>query len=173
LRGAAAPTLGSVATYAQQPDHMRRVGMLMNGAATEARPQAYVKAFTESLSKAGWIEGKNISIVTPVTLHWRAFSRRHSSSGLMPDVILASSTTNLTMIREVTNTGADRVHGGVRSDRAIQIHRRSRISSCGRSYDFSVGCKWLGLLKQMAPDLARIAVMFRNTPGHRPLHTPR
>jgi hypothetical protein len=45
---AAAPTLWPIATHGQQPDQMRRVGMLMNRAATEAEPQAYVQAFRES-----------------------------------------------------------------------------------------------------------------------------
>ena len=101
---AAAPTLWPVATRAQQPDHTRRVGMLMNGAATEARLQAYVKEFTESLSKAGWIEGKNISIDIRYNASDAALARIFAAQliRLMPDVILASSTTNLTMIREVT-----------------------------------------------------------------------
>src|SRR5215469_2695388 len=103
---AAAPTLWPVATQAQQPDRMRRVGMLMNGAATEATGQAYVKAFTESLSKAGWIEGRNISIDIRYNAGDAALARIFAAQliGLMPDVILASSTTNLTMIGEVTNT---------------------------------------------------------------------
>jgi putative tryptophan/tyrosine transport system substrate-binding protein len=162
---AAAPTLWPLATDAQQPDHMRRVGMLMNGAATEARPQAYVKAFTESLSKAGWIEGKNISIVVRYNAGDAALARIFAAQliGLVPDVILASSTTNLMMIREVTKK-APIVFTSV-SDPIEQGFVASLAKPGGNitgftAYDFSIGGKWLGLLKQIAPDLARIAVMF-------------
>jgi hypothetical protein len=56
---AAAPVLWPVAARAQQDGRIRRGGVLMNGAATDASRQAYVKAFTDALGKAGWIEGKN------------------------------------------------------------------------------------------------------------------
>ena len=98
---AAAPTLWPVAAHAQQPGRIRRVGVLMNGAATEARPQALVKAFAESLSKAGWIEGKNVNIDIRYNAGDAALARIFAAQliGLMPDVILVSSTTNLSRLR--------------------------------------------------------------------------
>jgi putative ABC transport system substrate-binding protein len=55
----AAPPLSA---HAQQAGHMRRVGVLMNGTATDALAQLQMKIFTEALCMAGWIEGKNIII---------------------------------------------------------------------------------------------------------------
>jgi putative ABC transport system substrate-binding protein len=137
----------------------------MNGAATEATAQAYVQAFRESLSKAGWIEGKSIRIDMRYNAGDAALARIFAAQliGLMPDVILASSTTNLAMIREVTNT-VPIVFTSV-SDPIAQGFLPSLAKPGGNitgftAYDFSIGGKWLGLLKQMAPDLARIAVMF-------------
>jgi putative tryptophan/tyrosine transport system substrate-binding protein len=162
--------LGSAAAWpivarAQQPDRMRRVGVLMNGAATEARQQAAVQAFTEALNKSGWIEGKNVSIDIRYNAGDAALARIFAAQliGLMPDVILASSTTNLTMIREVTNTVP--IVFTTISDPVEQGFVPSLAKPGGNitgftQYDFSIGGKWLELLKQTAPDLARIAVMF-------------
>jgi putative ABC transport system substrate-binding protein len=65
-----------------------------------------VKAFTVALSKAGWIEGKIVSIDIRYNAGDAALARIFAAQliGLMPDVILAATTTNLTVVREVTNT---------------------------------------------------------------------
>jgi putative ABC transport system substrate-binding protein len=162
LGGAAAWPL---AARAQQGDRVRRVGVLMNGAATAALQQAEVKAFTEALRNAGWIEGKNVTIdirynASDVTLA-RIFAAQ--LIGLMPDVILTASTTNLTIIRDVTNT-VPVVFTNV-SDPVEQGFVASLAKPGGNltgfvEYEFSIGGKWLGLLKEVAPSLARVAVMF-------------
>jgi putative ABC transport system substrate-binding protein len=126
LGGAAAWPL---AAWAQQGGAMRHVGVLMNGAATNAEVQSRVTAVTQALRQLGWSEGRNIRI----DVRWSAgdaeLARIYAAQliGLMPDVILASSTTNLTAVRQATTT---------------------------------IAGKWLGLLKQIAPDLARVAIMF-------------
>jgi putative ABC transport system substrate-binding protein len=91
---------------AQQAGRVRRVGVLMNGTANDALMQTYVKAFMETLRDLGWIEGKNIGIDVRYNAGDAALARIFAAQliGLMPDVIFASSTTNLTVIREVTNT---------------------------------------------------------------------
>jgi putative tryptophan/tyrosine transport system substrate-binding protein len=82
---------------------------------------------------------------------------------LMPDVILAASTTNLTAIRQATSA-VSIVFVSV-SDPVVQGFVTS-VTQPGRNitgfsgYEFSVGGKWLSLLKQAAPGLARVAVMF-------------
>src|ERR1700722_13639561 len=61
--------VGGAATWplavdAQQPGGMRRVGVLMNGAASQVGPQSYISAFLQGLQKLGWSEGRNIRIDT-------------------------------------------------------------------------------------------------------------
>jgi len=51
-----------LAARAQQGERMRRIGVMMNGAATEANPQSYVAAFAQGLRQLGWIEGESIRI---------------------------------------------------------------------------------------------------------------
>jgi putative tryptophan/tyrosine transport system substrate-binding protein len=85
---------------------VRRVGVLMNFAATQVDGQSYVEAFIRGLRQLGWIEGQNLRI----DLRWNAgdvgLARTFAAQliGLMPDVILASSTTNLTELRQITST---------------------------------------------------------------------
>ena len=61
LGGAAAWPL---AARAQQPDRMRRIGVLMGYAESDPEGQACVAAFREGLQKLGWAEGRNIRIDT-------------------------------------------------------------------------------------------------------------
>jgi putative ABC transport system substrate-binding protein len=81
----------------------------------------------------------------------------------VPDVLIASTTINLTVIREATSTVpvvfvsvSDPVAQGF-----VTSMRRPGGNLTGFSvYEFSIGGKWLDLLKEIAPGLARVAVMF-------------
>src|SRR4029077_15223418 len=66
LGGAAAAW--PLAAGSQQSGPVRRVGVLMNGAATEAAPQSYVAAFLQALQQLGWTEGQNLR----VDVRWNA-----------------------------------------------------------------------------------------------------
>jgi putative ABC transport system substrate-binding protein len=57
-----------LAARAQQPDHVRRIGVLMNAAATDAEFQSYVAAFVQGLRQLGWTEGQNLRI----DIRWNA-----------------------------------------------------------------------------------------------------
>src|SRR5262245_66402489 len=103
LSGAAAWPL---AARAQQGDRVQRVGVLLNAAATETEFQSYLASFTQTLRMLGWTEGQNLHI----EVRWNAgdagLSRTYAAElvGLMPDVILAGSTINLTVIQQTTST---------------------------------------------------------------------
>jgi putative ABC transport system substrate-binding protein len=154
-----------VAARAQQPARMRRIGVLMNGAATEVLPQSYLAAFVQAMSQLGWTEGQNFGL----DVRWNAgdavLARTYSAQmiGLMPDVILVASTANLTVIQEATST-IPVVFVQV-SDPIEQGFIRSLMQPGGNltgfsAYEFSTGSKWLHLLKEIAPDLARVGVVF-------------
>jgi putative tryptophan/tyrosine transport system substrate-binding protein len=162
LGGAAAWPLGA---RAQQPERMRRVGVLINSVATDPEYQSYLAAFIQGLRQLGWIEGKNLRI----DVRWNGGDAKPALTyaaqliGLMPDVILATSTINLTVIQQATSTlpvvfigVADPVAQGF-----IASMRQPGGNVTGFSlYEFSLGGKWLGLLKEVAPNLAKVAVMF-------------
>ena len=84
-----------------QSSPVRRIGVLMNGAATETTPQSFVATFVQALREVGWTEGKNLRLDIRWNAGDAALARTYAAQliGLMPDVILASSTTNLTVIQ--------------------------------------------------------------------------
>jgi putative ABC transport system substrate-binding protein len=163
LGGAAAAW--PLAARAQQPGGIRRVGVLVNGVATEALPQSRVAVFVQELRRLGWTEGQNIRI----DVRWNAgnadLARTYAAQliGLMPDVILAASTTNLTVIQQATSTVPVvfvQVTDPVAQGFAASLTKPSGNLTGFAGGEFSVAGKWLGLLKEIAPGLARVAVMF-------------
>jgi len=154
-----------LAARAQQDGRMRRIGVLMNAAATDTEYQSYLAAFTQGLRQSGWTEGQNLR----VEVRWNAadagLARTYAAQliGLMPDVILAVSTINLTVIKQATSTVpvvfvevADPVAQGF-----VASVRQPGSNVTGFSLlEFSLGGKWLDMLKEIAPGLARIAIMF-------------
>src|SRR5262249_55045486 len=82
-----------------QREPMRRIGVLMNGAATETIPRSYVATFVQGLRQLGWSEGQNLRIDVRWNAGDAALARIYAAQliGLTPDVILAASTTNLTV----------------------------------------------------------------------------
>jgi putative ABC transport system substrate-binding protein len=147
---------------AQQP---RRIGVLMNAAATEAAPQSYLAAFIDGLRQLGWTEGQNLRIDVRWNSGDAALARIFAAQliGFQPDVILSASTTNLGILREVTS--AIPIVFVLVSDPVAQGFVASISKPGGNltgfsAYEFSIGGKWLDLLKQIAPSLARVGVMF-------------
>src|SRR6202158_6263914 len=102
--GGAAAWPGAV--LGQQPNQARRIGALMQGSETVPDYRSYLAAFVQGLRQLGWIEGQNLRM----DIRWSAgdagLARTYAAQliGLMPDVILASSTINLTVIQQATST---------------------------------------------------------------------
>ena len=102
--GGAAATWPLVARAQSSPE--RRIGVLMNGTATETTSQSYLTAFVQELRKLGWNEGQNVGI----DVRWNGgaaeLARAYAAQliDLKPEVILAASTTNLTVIQQTTKT---------------------------------------------------------------------
>jgi putative tryptophan/tyrosine transport system substrate-binding protein len=154
-----------VVALAQQTDRMRRIGILMRTAATETEYQSYLAAFIQELRQLGWTQGQNLR----VDVRWTAGDIGLAGSyaaqliELEPDVIVAASTDNLVAVRQLTNSVpvvflqvADPV-----TQRFVASMRQPGGNVTGFSLlEFSLGGKWLGLLKEAAPGLARVAVMF-------------
>jgi putative ABC transport system substrate-binding protein len=99
---------------AQQGNRIRRVEVLMHAAATETDYQSFLAAFIQGLRQLGWIEGQNLR----VQVRWNAgnagLAQIYAAQliELIPDVILAASTTNLTAIRRIQHR-VDRVRVGL------------------------------------------------------------
>jgi putative ABC transport system substrate-binding protein len=165
IAGLGAAAACPFAARAQQPGGARRVGILMNGIATDTEFQSYVGVFIQGLRQLGWLEGQNLR----VDVRWNAGNEPLAQTyaaqliGLTPDVILVASTTNLTAIRQAS--GAVPVVFVSVSDPVAQGFVASVTRPGGNitgfsRYEFSIGGKWLRLLKETTPSLGRVAVMF-------------
>jgi hypothetical protein len=154
-----------LAAWAQQGERMQRLGVLMNSAESDSTGQSYVGAFAQALRKLGWVDGKNLHI----DWRWRAGgadqARAYAAElvGLAPDVILSSSTMNLAALQRVTRTipivfvqVSDPVAQGFVSSLARPGGNITGFSG----FEFSIGGKWVDLLKQIDPALFRVAVIF-------------
>jgi putative tryptophan/tyrosine transport system substrate-binding protein len=91
---------------AQQPERMRRIGVLMNTAADDPTGQTRLLAFAQALAQAGWTDGRNVRI----DIRWGAGDpervRIYAAElvALAPDVVLASGGTTLGPLRQVSRT---------------------------------------------------------------------
>ena len=83
-----------LAVRAQQPERMRRIGVLMNTTADDPEQQSSIAAFLQVLQQLGWTEGRNVRIDTRWATTNAAEVRRHAAelAALAPDVILAHGT---------------------------------------------------------------------------------
>jgi putative ABC transport system substrate-binding protein len=103
LGGAAAWPL---AASAQQPDRVRRIGVLQTVAATDPEGTARMGAFLEGLQQLGWIDGRNVRIDT----RWGAIdedrSRQYAAEliALSPDILLATASPSVAALRAVSRT---------------------------------------------------------------------
>jgi putative ABC transport system substrate-binding protein len=155
--------LGSAAVWplAARAQQFRRVGVLVDSGATDP---ADVAVFVQALRKLGWFDGQNLRL----DIRWHNDPERGRAfvtelTAIAPDVILTSTTANLTALQRATRTipivflqVSDPVVQGLVANLA---HPGGNITGF-TAFEFSMGPKWLDLLKQMVPGLARVAVMF-------------
>jgi putative ABC transport system substrate-binding protein len=153
-----------LAVRAQQPERMRRIGVLMSVAADDPEGQARLTAFLQGLQQLGWADGRNVRI----DIRWGAGDadryRRYAAElfALAPDVILAASSSALEPLQQATRTVpivfvtiADPVGAGF-----INSLARPGGNATGFSqFEYGVIGKWLELLKEIAPGVTRVAVI--------------
>src|SRR5262245_59560874 len=87
--------------WAQQAEHMRRIGVLMNRTADRPEGQEAVTAFRQALQQLGWIDGGNVRIDTRWGANDIDRNRRDAAElvALAPDVILASGTPSVVALQ--------------------------------------------------------------------------
>jgi len=159
-----AATAWPLMTHAQQLDQVRRVGVLTNRAESDPEGQAHLRAFVQRLSELGWVEGRNLRL----DIRWGAGSderyRRYAAElvALSPDVILAATSPVVAALQKATRTVA-LVFAGVidpvGSGFVESLSQPGGNTTGFTVFDFAIGGKWLGLLKEIAPDVTRAAVL--------------
>jgi putative ABC transport system substrate-binding protein len=165
LLGGAAATW-PLAAHAQQPDRMRRIGVLMAHAESDPEFQAYVAAFREGLQNLGWVEGRNFRL----DFRWGALDdaelRKRAAIELIalkPDLIVTQNTPPTATMLQQTRTipvvfvvVADPVGSGF-----VQNLARPGGNATGFIImEPTTTGKWLELLKEIAPRSNRAALLF-------------
>jgi ABC-type uncharacterized transport system substrate-binding protein len=155
-----------LAARAQQPERMRRIGVLFPGAADDQGAQSRIAAFLQALQPLGWIDGRNVRI----EYRWGGsdgdaeLTRKHATelAALAPDVILTTGTGALGRLLQATHIVpivfvqvTDPVGGGfVRS-----LARPGGNATGFSALEYGMSGKWLELLKQIVPGTARAAIL--------------
>jgi putative tryptophan/tyrosine transport system substrate-binding protein len=147
--------------HAQQPK--RRIGVLMSTAAEDREGQARHAAFLEGLRQLGRTEDRNVQIDTRWPVDDAARSRSAEELvALAPDVILASGSANLTAVQRLTRSVPivfANVIDPVGAGFVASLRRPGGNTTGFSSFEYSLSGKWLELLKELAPNLTRIAVL--------------
>jgi len=163
LLGGAAATWPFVAR-AQQPDPMRRIGILTGIAGEDAQTKVRITAFLQELQKFGWTEGRNLRIDLRGGAGNIVDTRKYAKElvALAPDVILASGATPVALLLEATRTVPIVFTIVVDPMGAGFIEKLSRPGGNATGYmmfDYSLSGKWVELLKQVAPGVTQAAVL--------------
>jgi putative tryptophan/tyrosine transport system substrate-binding protein len=153
------------AAGAQQRERVRRVGVLVNLAEGDSEGQARVAAFREALGKLGWTEGRELQI----DYRWfagdpdRARAYAAELVKLKPDVIFAASSSSLAALQRETRSlpivfaqVADPVAAGF----VASMARPGGNITGFAQFEYAIGAKWLELLKQIAPQVIRVAIIY-------------
>jgi putative ABC transport system substrate-binding protein len=162
LGGAAAWPL---VAHAQQDGRMRRVAVLTSYAESDPLFQTYLFALRQGLQQLGWVEGRNLQLDRRFSA--RDFDRRRASAqeliGLAPDVIVVGGADGTRSVQTLTRTipivfiqVGDPVASGV----VKRIARPEGNTTGITNQPASIAGKWLELLKEAAPQIARATLIF-------------
>src|SRR5437764_5470857 len=162
LFGAAAWPL---AGQPQQPERLRRVGVLLLWPENDPMARASVAAFAQALERFGWVEGKNIRIDYRFAAGDPTLYKTYAAElvGLSPDVLLAGASLAIAALRQQTRTipiVLVNVTDPVGQGFVESLARPGGNITGFTDYDPPMTGKWLGMLTQIIPPVARVAVLF-------------
>jgi len=151
-------------TALAQTDQVRRIGVLMNVASGNPDGQPAVMAFQQALQQLGWNDGRNVRF----DIRWGENDverdRKYAAElvALAPDVILGVGTQAVAALQRATSslpivfvTVSDPVGAGF----VDSLSRPGRNTTGFMLFEYSLSAKWLELLKQIAPNITRVAVL--------------
>ena len=154
-----------LAAHAQQPERIRRIGVVLALSEQDAEIQTRIAAFRKELERLGWREGRNLH----VEYRWAAADpnlKRTYVAELVaqkPDLIFAAPTSMAAAVQRETRSipvvfaqVADPVAEGLVNSLA---HPGGNITGFSH-FEFGIGAKWLEVLKEIAPNVTRVAVMY-------------
>ena len=153
-----------LAARAHQPEQMRRIGVLMTRAENDPQGQARLAAFQQALQQLSWNDGRNVRI----DIRWcetdAERARRYAQEliAFAPDIFLAEGTVSLTALQHVTRTLPivfTNVLDPVGAGFVDSLSRPGGNITGFMIFEYGFSGKWLELLKQIAPQVTRVAVI--------------
>ena len=156
--------LGSHAAFAQSPAKIRRVGVLM-GIANDAEGQLRVAALLGGLKDLGWTEGSNIQ----VDVRWaegdvlRARGLAAELVALEPSVLVGNSAPVISALREVTSVLPIvfvQVNDPIGQGLIKSLAKPGANVTGFLNFEPAIAGKWLALLKEISPGIAKVGVVF-------------
>ena len=151
------------ATGAQETDRVRHIGVLMTGPADDAEGQSRLAGFLRGLQELGWTAGRNLRI----DYRWANDSthRRQYAAELIalaPEVILASTSPSTAALQQAGTTVPivfTAVTDPIGQGFVANLPHPGGTITGFALYEYGIGTKWLGLLKEVAPHLTQVAVL--------------
>src|SRR5215467_7773436 len=162
LGGAAAAW--PLAARAQQPERLRRIGVLMTLNESDPEVRAWAAAFQEGLQKLGWVQDRNVRI----DYRWgegdlhRLQSHAAELVRMTPDVLLAAATPALVALQRETRSLPivfAQVSDPVRLGFVASLARPGGNMTGFANFEYAIGGKWLQILKEIAPSISRVGVL--------------
>ena len=147
---------------------MRRIGVLIGLAADDPEGQARITVFLQRLQQLGWIDGRNLRI----DIRWVGANaedaRKYAAElvALLPDVMLATGGATVGPLLQVSRTVPivfANVPDPVGSGFVESLARPGRNATGFVQFEYSLSGKWVELLKEVAPDVKRAAVLWDPT----------
>ena len=162
--------VGSAAVWpltvrAQQAQRVRRIGVLMPFAKDNPEGQARIAALLKELQRLGWTDGRNLQI----EYRWDTGDLRKAATELValsPEVIFGSATPAVAALQQSTRTVpvvfaqvADPISAGF----VASLAKPGGNITGFTNFDYTIGAKWLELLKEIAPNVTRVGVIREPT----------
>ena len=163
-------TAWPIAVHAQQPERVRRIGVILASSADDAEFQAWFGAFLQGLQQAGWSIGQNVRVDTRWATSNAAAIRKHATelAALAPDVILAHGASTVGPLLQATRTVpiVSPVFGDPVGAGFVDSLARPGGNVTGfMSWEYGMAGKWLEVLKETVPSVTRAAVLRDTSQG--------
>jgi putative tryptophan/tyrosine transport system substrate-binding protein len=168
IAGLGGAAVRPLAVHAQQSERVRRIGLLMNFLETDNEGKARLAAFLQRMRELGWLEGRNLKLDS----RWSGadVDRMRSFAAEIvvgrPDLVVAVGTPATSAVMRETRTipivftqVSDPVGGGL----VTSLARPGGNVTGFTLFEFSIGSKWLQTIKEIAPNVTRVAVLFNST----------
>jgi putative tryptophan/tyrosine transport system substrate-binding protein len=164
LLGGGAVTAWPLVARAQQAERVRRIGVLIPLAADDPEVKARIAAFQQGLQELGWVDGSNVRIDYRYAGGNADDVRKYAAelTALAPDVIFVSGSGAVGPLLQATRVipivfvaVPDPVGAGY----VDSLARPGDNVTGFILFEYGIGAKWLGLLKQIAPGVTRAAVL--------------